>query len=111
MTHPLPQGSEPLAGGTGFGMLRPKRLVANGERTFVEHKGFLEVSLLLPKRGEVMEDLCGIRMGWSQPLLSNGERPLGEWLGLDKLGASIFATFTRTGVSTPARRSSRGEPS
>lgn len=32
VTDPLPQGSEPLAGGTGLGMLRPKRLLADGKR-------------------------------------------------------------------------------
>ena len=58
MTNPLPQGGEPLAGGTGFGMLRPKRLVANGKRAVVERKGFLVASLLLSQRGEIMEDGC-----------------------------------------------------
>ena len=46
---PLPQGGEPLAGGAGPGVLRPKRLFADGKRASVERQGFLLVSLLLPQ--------------------------------------------------------------
>ena len=67
MTNQLPQGDEPLAGGAGPGMLRPKRLVANGKRALIECQCFLMVSLVLLKRGEIVEGLSGVGVLRTEP--------------------------------------------
>src|SRR5581483_1583422 len=84
LTDPLPQGGEPLAGGTGFGMVRPKRLFADGKRALVEGErlGFGISALLGVEASQVGERVGHIRMLRAHPLLPDVQGPPVEWLGL-----------------------------